>query len=239
MTDVVRAEWTKLRTSPATVWAVLAVAVGTAALSALAVTTVRCPCAGDPMTLTLVGVQLGQAVAAVFAAGVIGGEYATGMIGVTFAATPRRPAVLAAKALLVSGLVGGAGAVGVVAAWAAGHAALDTGFAARPVFGSVLYLVLVALLGLGAATLTRSSAAAIGLVLALLYVAPIVIGTVGDPDWKRHLRQWGPADAGLAIQASTGLDSLPIQPWAGLGVLGLWAGAALLAGAVSVSRRDT
>ncbi|WP_035855069.1 ABC transporter permease subunit [Cryptosporangium arvum] len=238
MSDVVRGEWTKLRTVPATLWAVLAVAVATAGSSALAVTTVDCPCATDTTRLTLVGVQLGQAVAAVFAAGVIGGEYGTGMVAVTFAATPRRTSVLAAKALLVSVLVGGAGAVGVGAAWVAGHAALGTGFAARPLVGSVLYLVLVALLGLGVAAVTRGSAAATGVVLALLYVAPIVTGMVGDPEWKRHLRQIGPSDAGLAIQASTGLDALPIQPWPGLGVLAAWAGAALLAGAVSLAGRD-
>jgi ABC-2 type transport system permease protein len=34
---------------------------------------------------------------------------------------------------------------------------------------------------------------------------------------------------GLAIQATTGLRSLPLSPWAGLGVLAVWAAAALLA----------
>jgi hypothetical protein len=29
--------------------------------------------------------------------------------------------------------------------------------------------------------------------------------------------------AGMAIQATTGLNSLPISPWAGLGVLAAWA----------------
>ena len=36
--------------------------------------------------------------------------------------------------------------------------------------------------------------------------------------------------AGLAIQATTDLRSLPISPWAGLGVLAAWAAAALLVG---------
>ena len=31
--------------------------------------------------------------------------------------------------------------------------------------------------------------------------------------------------AGLAIQATTGLNTLPISPWAGLGVLAAWAAA--------------
>ncbi|MFG1922299.1 ABC transporter permease [Cryptosporangium sp. NPDC048952] len=236
--DALRAEWTKLRTSPATVWSVLAVAVTTAALSALAVATVNCPCATDTMKLTLIGVQLGQAVAAVFAVGVIGGEYGTGMVALTFAAMPRRATVLAAKGALVSGLVATAGTVGVGIAWAAGHAALGEDFVARPVFGSVFYLVLIALLGLGAAAVTRNSASATGLVLALLYMAPIVAGVLSDPDWKRHLRQVSPSDAGLAVQSTIGLDQLPIQPWHGLGVLALWAALALLAGALALRARD-
>jgi hypothetical protein len=38
--------------------------------------------------------------------------------------------------------------------------------------------------------------------------------------------------AGLAIQATTGLRSLPVSPWAGLGVLAAWAATALLAGSL-------
>ncbi len=44
--------------------------------------------------------------------------------------------------------------------------------------------------------------------------------------------------AGLAIQATTGLHSLPIQPWAGLGVLAAWAAAALIIGGVLFWLRD-
>jgi ABC-2 type transport system permease protein len=44
--------------------------------------------------------------------------------------------------------------------------------------------------------------------------------------------------AGLAIQATTGLHSLPISPWAGIGVLASWAAAALLAGGILLRLRD-
>ena len=53
----------------------------------------------------------------------------------------------------------------------------------------------------------------------------------------RHLEQVGPMTAGLAIQAITGLRSLRIGPWAGLGVLGAWAAAALLAGGLVLRLR--
>jgi ABC-2 type transport system permease protein len=44
--------------------------------------------------------------------------------------------------------------------------------------------------------------------------------------------------AGLAVQATTDLGSLPIGPWAGLGVLAAWAGAAMLVGGLLLRLRD-
>ena len=82
----------------------------------------------------------------------------------------------------------------------------------------MLYLALIALLSLGVAAIVRDAAAAIGLVLGLLYLFPVVAQVLG-PQWYRHMEQIGPMPAGLAIQATTGLRGLPISPWAGLGVL--------------------
>jgi ABC-2 type transport system permease protein len=45
--------------------------------------------------------------------------------------------------------------------------------------------------------------------------------------------------AGLAIQTTTNVASLPIGPWAGLGVLAAWASGALLAGVLLLRLRDT
>lgn len=50
--------------------------------------------------------------------------------------------------------------------------------------------------------------------------------------------QTAPMTAGLAIQATTNLRSLPIAPWAGLGVLAAWAAASLLIGALLLRFRD-
>jgi ABC-2 type transport system permease protein len=102
----------------------------------------------------------------------------------------------------------------------------------------VLYLALIGLLSLGVATAVREAAVAIGIVLGLLYLFPILGQVVGSPDWHRHLDQIAPMTAGLAIQASTGLRGLPIGPWAGLGVLAAWAAAALLAGGLMLRLRD-
>jgi ABC-2 type transport system permease protein len=171
----------------------------------------------------------------------IGGEYGTGMVRVTFAAMPRRSAVLAAKATVLLGVVLAAAASAVLASLLAARGAglsLDGEPVWRAAFGSVLYLALIALLSLGVGAAVRSSAAAVGVVLGLLYVFPLVAQAAADPDWQRRLEQIGPTTAGLAIQATANLDELPLGPWEGLGVLALWAAAALLAGTLLLEYRD-
>jgi ABC-2 type transport system permease protein len=73
---------------------------------------------------------------------------------------------------------------------------------------------------------------------ALLSVFPIVASVAGDPHWQRHLEQIGPMTAGLCIQATVGVKTLPLTPWQGLGVLAAWACGALLLGAVALCLRD-
>jgi ABC-2 type transport system permease protein len=100
---------------------------------------------------------------------------------------------------------------------------LSYGPTLRAALGSVLYLGLIALLCLGIAAIVRDSAVSIGVVLALLYLFPIVLAFVGNAHWQHWLERWTPTVAGLTIQDTTGLRSLAISPWAGLGVLGIWA----------------
>jgi ABC-2 type transport system permease protein len=208
----------------------------------------------DLAKLSLSGIQLGQALVAILAVLVISNEYSTGMIRTTLTAMPRRPTVLAAKAAVVSGVVLAAGAIAVLGCLLVGRLilpghgfttahgypllSLADGPVLRAASGSVLYLALIALLSLGAATAIRDSAVAIGIVLGLLYLFPIVTQAVTNPHWQRHLKQLAPMPAGLTIQATTNLRSLPISPWAGLGVLAAWAAAALLAGGLLLRLRD-
>jgi ABC-2 type transport system permease protein len=257
LADALRAEWTKVRTLASTGWLLLAAVVLTTAVSAAVASAVTCPagdCAEDPAKISLTGVYLGQAVVAILAVLTISSEYGTGMIRVTLAAMPRRATVLAAKAIVLTGLILAAGAIAVLASVLAGHLILpghgidaahgypSLSLGSAPVLrataGSVLYLALVALLSLGIATAVRDSAAAIGIVLGLLYLFPIVGAVLGGSHLARLIQQIGPMTAGLAIQATTGLRNLPISPWAGLGVLAAWAAGALLAGALLLRFRD-
>jgi ABC-2 type transport system permease protein len=256
MTHALHAEWTKLRTVTATAWLLVSAAVLTVALGAVVAHAVTYS-AGAPQDITkvsLTGVYIGQAIVAILAVQAISAEYSCGMIRVTLVAVPRRPVVLAAKAAIVGAVVLAAGAVAMLGSVIAGRLILPAsgftpahgypplslghGATLRATAGSVLYLALIALLSLGVAAAVREAAVAIGLVLGLLYVFPIIAALVGDKHLQRHLEQIAPMSAGLAIQSTVNLGHLPIAPWAGLGVLAAWAGVALLTGGLALKLRD-
>ena len=203
--DALHAEWTKLRTLASTWWLLLAAAALTVAVSAAVAAAYRCsPGAGggcapaatgaDPAKISLTGVYLGQVIVALLAVLAVGGEYGTGMIRVTLAATPRRLTVLAAKTVVVTGWALVAGLASVAGSLLAGRLilpghglsaangyvvpSLANGTDLRAFGGSVLYLVLIALLALGVTTAVRDSAVAIGLVLGLLYLFTIVAAVI-------------------------------------------------------------
>jgi ABC-2 type transport system permease protein len=262
MVQALHAEWTKLRTLSGTWWLLAAAAALTIAVSAAAAAAFHCPPAGcapqqtgaDPAKLGLTGVDLGQVVIALLAVGVIGGEYGTGMIHLTLAATPRRLTAYTAKALVAAGWAVAASVLAVAGSALAarlilpghglsaanGYASLTLANAAdlRALGGSVLYLTLVALLALGVTTAVRDSGAGIGAVLGLLLVFPVASAVIPDHVLARHLEQLSPMTAGLYIQATVGVQRLPLTPWQGLGVTAAWAAGALVLGAAVLRLRD-
>ncbi|MEK0099330.1 ABC transporter permease [Streptomyces sp. A475] len=252
-----RAEWTKLRTAGDLGRSLLLAVALTVAVGCGTAKAVKCPDAGcgqDAVKLALTGVTVGQAVIGVFAVLAVSGEYGTGMIRTTLTAVPNRLTVLTAKATVLTTVVLASGSAAIVASLLAGRCilpgngfteahgyaplSLADGPTLRAAVGSVLYLVLIALLGLGVATAVREAATAVGIVLGLLYLFPVVTHVVNDPEWQRHLQQISPMTAGLAVQATVHLHELPIGPWAGLGVLATWAAAALLIGSLLLHSRD-
>jgi ABC-2 type transport system permease protein len=238
MRQALRAEWTKSRTMPGTFWLLFAVVALTVALSATAVAATCPACDQDPVQTSLTGVLFGQAVVVILAVLAVSGEYSSRMILTTFSAMPGRITVLAAKALIVSLLVLATGMIAVLASAVLGSLSLTDGPTLRATAGSVLYLVLIGLLSVGVAAAVRDSAAAIGIVLGVLYLFPIVITVVPDPDWHRHLQQIGPMTAGLAARATVHLDAQPLRPWEGISVVTAWATGGLLLGGLILRRRD-
>lgn len=255
------AEWTKLRTVRSSGWLLLATVVVTVAVSAMWTGTVKtsqclspAECHWDTTRLSLSGVWLGQAAVAVLTMLTITGEYGTGLIRATLMANPRRVAVLAAKAGVVTVTALAAGALGVGGSLLAGRMILlANGFTPangysplspadeptlRAAVGSVLYLGLIALLSLAIGTIVRDTAGAIVTVLTVLYLVPVAVGLVSDPAWAERLQRLGPTTAGLTIQATQNLEDLAIDPWAGLGVLAAYTAAAMILAALLFTLRD-
>ncbi|GID94177.1 ABC transporter permease [Amorphoplanes digitatis] len=255
-----RAEWTKLRTLPSTGWLLLAavgltVLVGYAAAATLQVRECQAPlCYEDLTKISLVGVRLGQAAIVILAVLTVTTEYGTKMIKVTLAAVPGRMTVLAGKLGVVTAAAALAGAAGVLGTMLAARAVLPgNGFTAangyrplslgdhltlRAATGSVLYLCLVGVLGVGVGLLIRDTAGAVTTVLMLLYGSPMLALLISDPRWQHRIHRYSPMDAGLSIQTTRDFATAHIGPWAGIGVLAAYAGAAIVAGAIALRLRD-
>jgi ABC-2 type transport system permease protein len=256
VSDALRAEWTKLRTQTTTLWLLIATGVATVAISAAAGASTHQTGfvhGGDAVRLSLVGVYLGQIVIASLAVTTLSEEYATGVIKVTLAAMPRRLTLLTAKAATVctltvivsAGTVGSCLLIGRVMLPADGvdpaHGyalvSLSSSATLRAASGTIIYLTLIALLSLGLAAVIRDTAVSIGVVVAPLYLPPLLAQIVGGT-LARDIKQFAPMTAGLAIQHTTNLRALPIQPVAGLAVTAGWATAAILFGGLVLQRRD-
>lgn len=264
----VAAEWSKLRSLPNARRALTATLGLTALLGILVCASVdtsggvrpgcrpgEAGCGDEDMVLnSLSGVYVGQLAVVTLAVLAITGEHATGVLRTAFVANPRRLTVLASKAVVVGvsafvvGLVAGVVSFVVGLPILEGNGftpeggyppiALTDGSTLRAVVGTALYLSVIALLSLGVGAVVRRGSVAVSTMVGLLYVPMMVAliagGRVGDT-----VQQVAPMTAGLAIQRTVErADSVPIGHWAGLGVAGLWALAALGIGAWLTRARD-
>src|SRR5438477_9259416 len=112
--DLVRSEWTKLRSLRSTYWALLAtagLAIVFGALMMLGYSTAPDANGIPTAQYSLSSFFVAQLAIIVLGVLTITGEYATGSIRATFAAAPQRRAVLAAKAAVLVPVVAATGTV--------------------------------------------------------------------------------------------------------------------------------
>jgi ABC-type transport system involved in multi-copper enzyme maturation permease subunit len=181
-------------------------------------------------------------------------EYRRGLIRTTFAASPRRGRVLAAKAAVAASLAFATGAIATaIAEVITRHVLAANGSylfpqsgpdLARVIIGTGLLLGLAAALAVALGTILRRSTAAVAAAIVLL-VLPGILGSQSG-NW---LMRFTPS-AAFAIQATLPRSSLvtsdytppngyfPISPWAGLAVLAAYAAVALGVGTWLLRRRD-
>ncbi len=239
--NVARMEWIKLRTLRST-WVTLAISVAGALGVAIAVGVNTKSASEDLTNNVLAGVALGLLTVGVLGVLVMTSEYSSGMIRATLAAAPNRPLLLAAKAGVFGAVALAVGEAAAFISFFAGGLALRHGLHApaltqpgvlRAVVLAGAGYCLVGLIGLGIGAIIRHSPAAIAILVGGVYVAAQLLGAVAQ-----SVIPYLPISiVGNSLAAVKPLTHA-LSPWAGLGMLALYAAVALLIGGFLLSRRD-
>ncbi|MFJ8534769.1 ABC transporter permease [Streptomyces sp. NPDC093591] len=252
-TQVIRSEWTKIRSVASTVWTLSLAVVVTIALgmliSALSKNEFdnmnrRDQLSFDPTFISFAGMTLGQLAMIVFGVLVVSNEYSTGMIRTSLAAVPRRGTFLFSKIAVATGLALVVGMATSFIAFFLGQAMLGEHKAAigdpgvlRAVIGGGLYMTLIAMFSMGVAAMLRSPMLSLGILMPFFFLISNILGNVGATE---KIGRYLPDQAGSKImQVVTPVDDdTPYGPWGGLGIMLLWVIAALAGGYVLLKRRD-
>ena len=244
--DAARMEWIKLRSLRSTWWT-LAVTIAAAAGIAVAVGVNTEDAAADLTNNALAGISVGLLLTGILGVLTATAEHSSGTIRPTLAAIPNRPLVVAAKAAVFGAVALAAGEAAALVSFFAGRAALPAGIAG-PALGQpgVLRAVvlggagycLIGLLGLGLGVVVRHTPVAIGLLVGGVYVVAQLVAGLAPV-----LMPWLPiavvANSLTAVQPGIAIGDVRfLSPWAGLGVLVLYAAVALGAGAWLLAERD-
>ena len=256
--NLLRAEWTKIRSVRSTVWTLVifvVVCIGfTALITWLTETHWYGPKAAprdvralaDPVGFILgTGVGLGQLAIGVLGVLVITSEYSTGVIRASLLAVPRRLPVLAAKAVVFAVLLLVVTEIVAFCSFFVGSAilhahvqvSLSGSGVTRAVIGAGLYLTVLGLLALAIGTMIRHTAGAISTVIGVVFVLPILSGLLPS-SWGAHINAYLPEQAGTLITHTQEQSGDLLSPWQGFGVLCIWTVLALAAAAYLLERRD-
>ncbi len=215
---------------------------------------------GQDLAQTLVGAFAGLIAVVVVAAMFITAEYRRGLIRTTFAASPRRGRVLAAKAVVLGTVTFAATVVGAVIAIAVNSHLLrahgsylypvTTLTEVRLVAGTAAFLAVAAVLALAIGTALRRSAMAVTAVIVVIVLPYLVAVTNILPNnGSQWLLRIAPAAAFAVEQTipnypqvsnvcSAAGGCYPLAPWTGFAVLCAWAAAALALALALLRRRD-
>ena len=249
--DAVAFEWTKMRSVRSNRLTLLIAAVVTLAITVVIAVSFASVRAGRPMPVSpLAGSFLGFAEYTVLPVTVLGvlvftSEYSSGLIRTTFAAVPRRRAVLAAKAG-VAGLA--ALVVGELLAFACffltqailsrrhgGLSVAQPGVAAG-VLAAGLFLAACAVVGVATGAVIRHTAGAIGAAITVVYLLAALCLLLPAPWDTRVGRFTMPFSLYQLLSLHRQASLLP--PALSLLVLLAWPAVALIAAATVLTRRD-
>jgi ABC-2 type transport system permease protein len=221
--QVVRAEWFKLRSLRSTTWTLLATVLGSLAVTVLATSSVQRHGASmgfDPTNHSLTGLALGSLTIGVLGVLAITAEYSSGTIRSTLAATPRRPVLFGAKAIVVGLVSLVVGEVLTFACFAIGQgllsgraptASLSDPGVLRALVLTGAYLALLGLFGLGLGVIIRHTAGAIATYVGVIFLIPIFLqplSSSGNPG--RFAPEQMLANSVAAVVPQSGQVSAPL-----------------------------
>ena len=256
--NLMRAEWTKIRSVRSTVWTLLIFIVVCIGLTALITWLTESHWYGphaasrdatavsDPVGFILgAGVGLGQLAIAVLGVLVMTSEYSSGVIRASLLAVPRRIPMLAAKVVVFALLLLVLTEIVAFCSFFAGSAILhahvavslgDSGVA-RAVAGAGLYLTLLGLFAMAIGTMIRHTAGAISTAIGVVFVLPILSGLLPG-SWGAHINAYLPEQAGTLITHTHEVSGDLLSPWQGFGVMCIWTALLLAVAAYLLARRD-
>ncbi|MFE6847908.1 ABC transporter permease [Streptomyces sp. NPDC057686] len=238
---VLHSEWIKIRSlrgSLGALIAVFAVTVGIQVLAAAATGQAEAGSTGDdPLLGAFYGINFGQIAAFAFGAGALSAEFHNGALRTSLTAVPNRTRFYLSKIAVVGVLAFVAGQATGLLAFVLGQAPMgrhalslgDPGVL-RAVFGSGVYLTLMALFAAGLTAVLRSAAVVLSVLIPFVVMARFIIGQAAG-----GAAEFLPDQAGQLVMHADSAGRL--GPWSGLGVLALWALAAVAGGWTAVHRR--
>jgi ABC-type transport system involved in multi-copper enzyme maturation permease subunit len=252
-----RSEFTKIRSVRSTYWTLLvllvvSVGIGAAITGGTAARWSQMSPADrvsfDPTVLSLGGLTfLGELVTVVLGALTVSSEYSTGMIRTSLTVMPRRGVLYAAKAAVITVVLLITAVIAAFAAFWLGQALLssthDSATLSQPdvlraVIGAALYVTMCGLLAYGLGSMIRHTAGAITIMVAILFVVPILVNLLPS-QWRADVVRWLPSSAGDAITRTvSGAQPHMFSPWGQFAVLAGYTVAALIAGIVLFRKRD-
>jgi ABC-2 type transport system permease protein len=248
--DVLRAEWIKLRTVRSTWWTLAAMFGLGAGLTILMCWGNADWLASDkadesPGAFITWGMMIAQIAAVVLGVLAVTTEYGTGMIRSTFAAVPKRGRVLAAKALLVAGLLFVIGTITALVGYFGGNYFFERegigmaleGDVLRSMYGSGLFMAGLGLFALAVGTLLRHTAGAVTISIAFVFVLSNMVALIPG-DFGLFLERVMPGNAGMVIAAPVMFNPNLLDAWPSFAIFAAEIAVLLAAAAVAVRRRD-
>jgi ABC-2 type transport system permease protein len=250
--NLLRSEWTKLRSVRSTWIAALSAVSAGVALSVLGASDLLgasasdLPSGWDPTAQSLKGFLFAQLVVGMLGALSVTPEYSTGLIGSSLVFVPSRSRLLVAKAAVVTGITLAVSFLTTVLSFTVVQfmvrsaslpaAGLGDPGVVRALAGGTLYLTLVGLLGLAVGSLVRSSTSSLAVLVGALLLVPAL-----GPGLPGALGAWfgwfWPITAGQMAYTVVPVDGRS-APGLGLLILAVATAGTTLAGHLVFRRRD-